>query len=125
MNFEKIFAQPIKLVKISESEYIIGHGATFRDGTPITVKIVKDLGTFVLSDDKCALKYMNEHYELKAPDVKMCITNVVKLYGFSIQGGQLLAKLTKEEEVVSKFFDFINCIIQLANMHVFFDSPTE
>ena len=126
MNIERLFEKPIKLIKISENEYEVKHGATFRDGSPIKVKIVKELNTFLFSDDQCTLKYMNEHYELKkSADVKMCIANVVKLYGFSIQGGKLLAKIGNESEIINKFFDFINCIVQLANMHVFFDNPDE
>ena len=35
------------------------------------------------------MKYMNDMYDLKSSDVKMCISNVLKIYAFSINSGIL------------------------------------
>ena len=66
---------------------------------------------------------MNTLYELKAPDVKNCISAVVKIYGFSIVSGELLATIRSEEGIKELLYNYIICIGQLANMYAFFDKP--
>ena len=39
---------------------------------------------------------MNDVYDLKAPDVKSCISAVIKIYGFSITAGALRANVSDE-----------------------------
>ena len=53
----------------------------------------------------------------------MCITNVLKVYGFAISSGVIVTEITSLDLVVDKAFDMIMCIGQLANMFAFFDKP--
>ena len=66
---------------------------------------------------------MNEIYDLKASDVKSCISAVIKIYGFTITAGELRGKIFDEIQLQNRVFDYIMCIAQLVNMYAFFDKP--
>lgn len=126
MNFEELslsMKDAIKLTQISPNLWEIESHATFLNGNPIKVYIENKNDEWCLIDQKETLKYMNELYELKSSDVKMCITNILKIYGFSISGGQLVATIDNPSLIVDKYFDYIICIGQLTNMFAFFDKP--
>ena len=109
---------------IAKNEYEILTGAKINGSTPIKMHLVLDSkGTAKFTDKKTTLKFMNSMYELKAPDVKNCIASVVKVYGFSITSGELVATITSESSLKETFYNFIICIGQLANMYAFFDKP--
>ena len=61
--------------------------------------------------------------EQKSQDVKNCIASVVKIYGFSVVSGELVAILRSENSLKETFYNFIMCVGQLANMYAFFDKP--
>ncbi len=75
------------------------------------------------SDERCTFNYMQERYDLDADDVQTCIKSVLDLYGFSMKDGYIYACIGMMQEIKSRFFDVISCIMQLSNMHVFFDNP--
>lgn len=104
-------------------EYEIITGAKINSKTPLKIYLINDNGTYKLSDKKTTLKYMNQIYELKSLDVKNCIASVIKIYGFSINSGELLATIRSEESLKETFYNFIICVGQLANMYAFFDKP--
>ena len=108
---------------IGANEYEIVTGAKINARNPIKIYLVEDSGVIKLSDKKNTLKYMNTLYELKAPDVKNCISAVVKIYGFSIVSGELFATVRSEESVKELMYNYIICVGQLANMYAFFDKP--
>lgn len=110
-----------ELSMVSQNEWEIKSQATFNDGSPIQIFLETDGKTWQLTDKKNTLSYMNNLYDLKASDVKNCISAVIKIYGFNISAGILKAELTDEYMVCSKIFDFIMCIGQLSNMFAFFD----
>ena len=112
-----------KIKAISMNEYEIETNAVFANGDAIKIYLTQENNRWFLTDKKETLKYMNEVYDLKAPDVKHCITAVIKIYGFSILAGSLRGELTEEATIAHKFFDYIMCIGQLANMYAFFDKP--
>lgn len=112
-----------KINAISMTEYEIVSGAIFSNGDAIKIHVVQENNKWYLTDKKETLRYMNEVYDLKAPDVKHCITAVIKIYGFSIVAGCLRAELNDETTIANKFFDYIMCIGQLTNMYAFFDKP--
>ena len=118
-----------KLAKIASvkntaaNEYEIVTGAKINSKTPIKIFLIESEGSIKFSDKKSTLKYMNQLYELKAPDVKNCISAVIKLYGFSIVSGELLATLRSESSLKEVFYNYIICVGQLANMYAFFDKP--
>jgi len=126
MNFEEItsgLCDAITIKQISPTSWQIQSGATFLNGNFVKVFLENHNGDWLLTDGKETLKYMNELYELKSTDVKMCITNILKIYGFSINGGQLMAPITNSSALISKYYDYLMCIGQLTNMFAFFDKP--
>ena len=114
----------IAVVKnVAKDEYEIITGANIAPKTPAKIYLINSGGQIKLTDKKSTLKYMNNLYELKAPDVKSCISSVIKLYGFTIASGELQANIVSEDSVKEIFYNFIICMGQLANMYAFFDKP--
>lgn len=108
---------------IGVNEYEIVTGAKINSRNPIKIYLVDEDGVLKLSDKKNTLKFMNTLYELKSPDVKNCISAVVKIYGFSIVSGELFATIRSEEGIKELLYNYIICVGQLANMYAFFDKP--
>ena len=111
------------VTKISETEYEIVTGAKINPRTPITLYLAENNGNIYLSDKKNTLKYMSQIYELKSIDVKNCITAVIKIYGFNISSGELIATIKSDASIIEQYYSMIICIGQLANMYAFFDKP--
>lgn len=106
-----------------KNEFELVTGAKINSKTPVRIYLKEENGSIKLSDNKETLKFMNKIYELKSLDVKNCIASVIKIYGFSIISGELVAILKSEETLKETFYNFIICIGQLANMYAFFDAP--
>lgn len=106
---------------IGKNEYEIVTGAKIDSKTPIIINLIQENNKIKFSDKKNTLKYMNQVYELKSLDVKNCISAVIKIYGFSIVSGELLAIIPSEAKLKEVFYNYIICIGQLANMYAFFD----
>ncbi len=106
---------------VGKNEYDIVTGAKIDSKTPIIINLIQDNDKIKFSDKKNTLKYMNQVYELKSLDVKNCISAVIKIYGFSIVSGELLAVIPSEAKLKEVFYNYIICIGQLANMYAFFD----
>lgn len=125
MKIESLIEKTKNVIEIQKHEksYSLKTEATFLNGSPIDIYLMEKNGKWFLCDNKATLKYMNDLYELSSSDVKMCISNVLKVYGFSISGGMLLAEIPNEDTFLDKFFDYIMCIGQLTNMFAFFDKP--
>lgn len=124
-NFDTLIAQlknSIEIKKINDSQVEILTGAKINN-QKISVYLKEEAGTIRLSDNKNTLRYMSNLYELKSPDVKNCIGSVIKIYGFSIASGELIANIKSENAFMETFYNFILCIGQLANMYAFFDNP--
>ncbi len=115
--------QAVVINEVSPNLWQLESEATFLNGNEILVYLKNENGKWFFTDEKETLKYMHEFYELKSNDVKMCITNVLKIYGFKINGGKLIAEIVNLSSFMDKYFDFIMCIGQLANMFAFFDKP--
>lgn len=122
-SFENAFKGAIKLVPVSENEWKIVCNASFIDGKPLDIRLVNNGTKWQITDKKQTLRYMNDLYELNAKDVKSCISNVLKVYGFQIQAGALIVDIPSESAIMDKFFDYIMCVGQLTNMYAFFDEP--
>lgn len=112
-----------KLKKVKENEYEIITDAKIDSKTPIKIFLRKTDAGLVMCDNKHTLKYMNNIYELKSLDVKGCIASVIKIYGFSILSGELIANLINTKTIMETFYNYIICVGQLANMYAFFDKP--
>lgn len=108
---------------VDQGVYEIVTGAKINSKTPIKIYLIEDADGVKLSDKKNTLKYMNSLYELKSPDVKNCIMSVLRIYGFSISSGELVALIKDGVNVLEVFYNYIICIGQLANMYAFFDQP--
>ena len=122
-NFEQALGDGIKLTAVSSNEWKVEASATFLDGKPLDIRLINAGDKWYYTDKKQTLRYMNDLYELNAKDVKSCISSVLKVYGFSIQSGALMAEVPNTSTIWDKFFDYIMCIGQLANMYAFFDEP--
>ncbi len=122
-NIEEQVKNLLRFEKIDDSKWQIITEACFANGNKIQVFLQQNEEKWFLSDNKETLKYMNEIYDLKSNDVKKCIVGVLKVYGFLINSGEMLAEITDEKLFAQTFFDFIMCIGQLSNMFVFFDKP--
>lgn len=112
-----------KLKKVDNNEYEVITDAKINSKTPIKIYLRTTGENVMFVDKKNTLKFMNSIYELKSPDVKGCISSVVKIYGFSIISGELIANILNEKTVMEVFYNYIICIGQLANMYAFFDKP--
>lgn len=112
-----------KLKKVEQNEYEIITDAKIDSKTPIKMFLRKTDTGLVMCDNKHTLKFMNNIYELKSLDVKGCIASVIKIYGFSILSGELIANLTNPKTIMETFYNYIICVGQLANMYAFFDKP--
>ena len=88
----------------------------------LRVFVKKDGDKIILTDNKTAIKFMNDLYELKSVDVKKCINDILKLYNFNISKGEIFAEVSKEE-LKARYMELIICISQLVNMYIFFDMP--
>jgi len=122
-NFEEVLQGGIALKEISSKEWKVEASATFLDGKPLDIRLVNIGNKWLYTDKKQTLRYMNDLYELNAKDVKSCISAVLKVYGFSIQSGALVAEIPTASVIWDKLFDYIMCVGQLANMFAFFDEP--
>lgn len=116
-------SQVAELKKIDENEYEVITDAKINGKSPIKMYLSIGRNGVMLGDKKNTLKYMNQMYELKSPDVKGCIAAVIKIYGFTIVSGELVASIKTDKIAVETFYNFIICVGQLANMYAFFDKP--
>lgn len=112
-----------ELTPVGLNEWQVKTNANFQNGEEIKIYLVNEKNAWYITDKKNTLRYMNDVYDLKAPDVKNCIAAVIKIYGFSITAGVLRANVIDEVDLQSKLFDYIMCVGQLANMYAFFDKP--
>ena len=108
---------------IDKNTYEIITGAKINSKTSIKMYLIEEPDGIKISDKKNTLKYMNNLYELKAPDVKSCIMSVLRIYGFSISSGELIATIKDESNLLEVFYNYIICVGQLVNMYAFFDQP--
>ena len=111
-----------KVKKVKPNEYEIITGAKINAKQPVKIYLRENFG-FKFCDNKHTLKYMSDLYELKSIDVKNCIVSVIKLYGFTIVSGEIIANIKSQNSLIETFYNFIMCIGQLANMYAFFDKP--
>ena len=118
-----LLSSAFEISQVSENEFDIITSATYHNGEKIVINLSYDNESYILSDNKATLKYMNSIYELKSEDVKSCISSVIKIYEFKIIAGALTGIVKDETILINKIFDFINCIAQLSNMFAFFDNP--
>lgn len=124
MNILNIVKQLNKIAtikNIAKDQYEIITGAKIDSNTDIKIYLVQENNTIKLCDKKNTLKFMNNVYELKSMDVKNCIGAVLKIYGFSVNSGELIAQIKSEETLLETFYNYIICIGQLCNMYAFFD----
>lgn len=112
-----------ELTPVGLNEWQVKTNANFQNGEEIKIYLVNEKNAWYITDKKNTLRYMNDVYDLKAPDVKNCIAAVIKIYGFSITAGVLRANVIDEVDLQSKLFDYVMCVGQLANMYAFFDKP--
>lgn len=112
-----------EVTPVALNEWQVKTKAVFQNGEDIKIFLVNERDTWYITDKKNTLRYMNDVYDLKAPDVKSCISAVIKIYGFSITAGALRANVSDEIDLQTKLFDYVMCIGQLANMYAFFDKP--
>lgn len=126
MKIEQLLEKANSAITITQKApmlWQIESEATFLNGDEIIVFLKHENDAWFLTDEKETLKYMNEYYDLKSSDVKMCISNILKIYGFSIKSATLIAPIKDETVFMDRYFDFIMCVGQLSNMFAFFDKP--
>lgn len=121
LNIVKQLNKIATIKNIAKDQYEIITGAKIDSNTDVKIYLVKENNTIKFCDKKNTLKFMNNVYELKSVDVKNCIAAVLKIYGFSVSSGELVATLKSEEAIYETFYNFIICIGQLCNMYAFFD----
>lgn len=112
--------------RINDNEYQFQTNLFFLDGTPYEIYLMQDKnGNRILTDKRRTLRYMDDFYELDSEDVKSSISEILELYGIKLYQKALVLKLQENDDIVTMFYEFIQCIGQLINMYVFFDKPKE
>lgn len=111
------------ILKIDENFVEIFTDVEIEKGINARAFIRKEDGKIYLTDNRNTLRYMSIKYELKAPDVKQCINDVVRHYKFIINRGEIMTELQPSDDVVTRYNDLIICSCTLANMFIFFDDP--
>ncbi len=114
-----------EIKQVNENCIEIITNAEIESGTSIRIYIKKINDKIVLTDEKNTLRFMNTRYELKAPDVKQCINDIVRHYGFIIDKGEILTELKPTDNALKRYNDLLICSATLANMFIFFDVPVE
>lgn len=120
-NILKTLTETNKIYKHNDNLFEIETNVML-GGFKLRVFVRKDGDKILLTDNKTAIKFMNDLYELKSVDVKKCINDILKLYNFSISKGEIFAEVSKEE-LKARYMELIICISQLVNMYIFFDMP--
>lgn len=116
-------AKALSIKNLAPNKWEIVTDYKFLNGEKICLFIKQEASKCFLCDNKCTIKYLNELYELKSPDVMSCVGNILKLYGVKMIAGELILEFANENKFIEKFNNFVMCITQLANMFVFFDKP--
>lgn len=125
-NMINQFSKAIEVKKIKDNEYQLISKATFENDAPFEVYLMRDAKNLtILTDKRRTLKYMDEFYELASMDVKNAIEAITKLYGIKLFKDALVLKISEDDDILERYFTFIQCVGQLANMFVFFDAPKE
>lgn len=123
---QEIIDQIVKgknFIKINEELFEILTEAEYQPAIKVKIFVKKIGEKFYITDNQNTLRFMNAKYELKAPDVKQCINDVVKHYGFVINKGEILTELKPSDNYNKKYNDLLACSFTLANMFIFFESP--
>ena len=112
--------------RINDNEYQFQTSLFFSDNTPYEIYLMQDKnGNRILTDKRRTLRFMDDFYELDSEDVKSSISEILELYGIKLYQKALVLKLQENDDIVTMFYEFIQCIGQLINMYVFFDKPKE
>ena len=112
--------------RINDNEYQFQTSLFFSDNTPYEIYLMQDInGNRILTDKRSTLRFMDDFYELDSEDVKSSISEILELYGIKLYQKALVLKLQENDDIVTMFYEFIQCIGQLINMYVFFDKPKE
>lgn len=120
-NFD--LSKMFQVEKISDKQSRIVSDAKFFDGSPLELILLEEGGEMVLSDNKSTLKYMNKLYELTAPDVKKCISLIMKAFNFKMRGGEIIASVPTAAKLPETILSLMQCCTQMSNMFIFFDKP--
>lgn len=107
--------------KIDEDRFEIKTQAQFTEGTEVKIFLKRINGRFYLSDEKHTLRFMSKKYDLKSPDVKSSIEDIVRFYNFKIEKGELLGEISHIDDVKKRYHDMLICSCTLANMFIFFE----
>lgn len=122
----EMLSNAISIKKINDKTFQIVSKAEFEDETAIEVYLMEDAnGKKILTDKKKTFQYMDEIYDLKSDDVKSSIDSILNIYGYTKYQDAIVCKLKEDDDICEKYFQFITCIGQLANMFVFFNKPEE
>src|SRR5574344_2079108 len=89
-----------KTIKIDENFIEILTDTEIESGTNARIFIKKIDNKIILTDNKNTLRFMNTKYELRAPDVKQCINDVVKHYNFIIDKGEILTEIKPTDDIL-------------------------
>ncbi len=116
-------AKALSIKSVGQNKWELVTEYKFLNGEKMSLFIQQEASKCFLCDNKSTIKYLNELYELKSPDVMSCVGNILKLYGVKMIAGELILELPNENKFIEKFNNFVMCITQLANMFVFFDKP--
>lgn len=125
---QEIINQVIKekqIIKINEELTEILTEAEYEPNIKIKIFIKKIGENFYLTDNQNTLRFMSTKYELKAHDVKQCINDIVKYYGFVISKGEILTELKSNDNYIKRYNDLLICSCTLANMYIFFEDPNQ
>jgi hypothetical protein len=118
-------AENKKIIKIDDNCFEIITDAEIEKDVSVKIFVKKIDNKIYLSDNQNTLRFMSTKYELKAPDVKQCINDIVKYYKFIIDKGELLTELRPFDNYNKRYNDLLVCSCTLANMFIFFENPTQ
>lgn len=114
-----------KTIKVDDNCFEIITEAEIEKNIAVKIFVKRIDDKIYLSDNKNTLRFMSTKYELRAPDVKQCINDIVKYYNFIIDKGEILTELKSFDNYNKRYNDLLVCSCTLANMFIFFENPTQ
>ena len=123
MELDIILKNFLEIKEIKPNYFQVKTNAVFMGNITLYSVVEKKDNIYRISDNKQILPFMNNYYELRAPDIRNCIRSVLKVNKMQIKEGEIFCEFEEESKIPQRLTDFLLCAGQLIRMFAFFDPP--